>query len=254
MRTPDMTILRKFAMLSLSAPLALALAACGGSETTEGEVPVGDPIAHVAAPDGQAWQDVAVETAEGGIVIGNPDAPLKLVEYASYTCHVCADFSQEGAEPLNAYVNTGVVSFELRHLIRDPVDLTIALLARCSAPEMFHPLSEEAWASFDELMTVFQANSAQISQAAQANPDKRFQAIAQSSGLIDFFATRGISSEQAMACLADNDKAQRLADLSDEQAERLAISGTPTFFLNGGKIGATSWQAVEPVLQNAGAR
>ncbi|HSG35410.1 MAG TPA: thioredoxin domain-containing protein, partial [Sphingomonadaceae bacterium] len=224
--------LRKASLLALSAPLVFALAACGGSsDAGSEELPAGEPIAHIAPPEGQAWQDIAAETPEGGFVIGNPDAPLKLVEYASHTCHVCADFSQDGAEAMNGYVNSGVVSYELRNLIRDPVDLTIAMIIRCGDPALFHPLADEAWANFDELMQTVQANSAAISQAAAANPDRRFQAIAQSSGVLDFFNARGVSSEQAMQCLADNARAEQLAERSDEQSEQLNITGTPTFFL-----------------------
>jgi protein-disulfide isomerase len=104
-----------------------------------GRPPKGEPIAPVAAPAGAIVVETAAETPEGGFVIGNPNAPLKLVEYGSHTCHVCAAFSQEGAAGMDKYVETGVVSYEIRNLIRDPVDLTIALLARCSGPAAFHP-------------------------------------------------------------------------------------------------------------------
>lgn len=249
-----MSMLRKSAILALFAPVTLALAACGGSGAGDAEVPVGEPIAHIAPPEGQLWQDIAAETPEGGFVIGNPDAPLKLVEFASHTCPACANFSQQAAEPLNEYVNTGVLSYEIRNLVRDPVDLTIAVLARCGDPGVFHPLADEAWANFDEVMGAVQARSDAISAAAQANPDRRFQAIAQASGLLDFFTARGVSSEQAMACLGDNDRIQQIADNSDEQAKKLNVNGTPTFFLNGGRLEGSNWKAVEPILQNAGAR
>lgn len=251
MRAPDMSILRKAAMTALC---ALALASCNGSDVTEGEPPVGEPIAHVAAPAGKLWQDVASVTPEGGVVIGNPDAELKLVEYASHTCHVCADFSKNASEAMNNYVNTGVISYEIRNLIRDPVDLTIAMIARCGDPSLFHPLADEAWHNFDPLMAEIQSKAPAISQAAEGDQSKRFQAIAQASGVLDFFAQRGVSTEQAMTCLADTAGAEALAERSDEQSNELDITGTPTFFLNGRRLNATAWSAVEPILQNAGAR
>jgi protein-disulfide isomerase len=46
-------------------------------------------------------------------MIGNPDAPLKLVEYASHTCGACATFAATGKPAIkDKYVSTGVVSFE----------------------------------------------------------------------------------------------------------------------------------------------
>jgi protein-disulfide isomerase len=246
-----MSILRKAAIAAL---FALALASCNGSDVTEGEPPAGEPIAHVAPPEGKLWQDVASVTPEGGVVIGNPDAKLKLVEYASHTCHVCADFSKNGSEAMNNYVNTGVISYEIRNLIRDPVDLTIAIIANCGDPSLFHPLADEGWHNFDPLMAQIQSRSAAISKAVEGDESKRFQAIAQSSGVLDFFAQRGVSTEQAMTCLADTEGAKARMARSAEQGDDLEITGTPTFFLNGQRLNATSWTAIEPILQNAGAR
>ncbi len=247
-----MSRLRRLSLAALAAPLALGLAACG--EDAEEGAPTGEPIAAIAPPAGTSWVETAAVTPEGGYVIGNPDAPLKLVEYASHTCHVCAEFSQQGAAPMDEYVASGVVSYEIRNLIRDPIDLSIALLARCGSPQAFHPLANQAWGSFDQMMATVQANGAALQQAQQAPPAQRFQAVAQAAGVLDFFAARGISRDQAMQCLADTEKAQQIATASQTQADELEITGTPTFFLNGEKLEPTSWAALEPLLQQAGAR
>ena len=233
----------------LAAPLALALAACGSE--VEGP-PVGEPIAPIAAPAGQSWVDTAAVTPEGGYVIGNPEAPLKLVEYASHSCGVCAAFAQEGAPALDEYVASGRVSYEIRNQIHDPIDMTIALLARCGAPSAFHPLANQAWQNFEAIIQG--AQSPAVQQAMQAPTAQRFQAIGQASGLIDFFAARGISRDQAMTCLADTAKAQQIADASTQQSDELGVTGTPTFFLNDEVIEGTAWSLVEPALQRAGAR
>ncbi|HYC81692.1 MAG TPA: thioredoxin domain-containing protein [Croceibacterium sp.] len=249
-----MPTLRHSVLALCAAPLAFALAACDSSSEDGAPPPTGEPIAEIPAPAGQSWLEMAAVTPEGGYVIGNPAAPLKLVEYASHTCHVCAAFSQEGAAEMDEYVGTGVVSYEIRNLIRDPVDLTIALLARCGQPSSFHPLANQAWQNFDSLMGTVQANGAAIDQARELPEAQRFQAIGQASGLLDFFAARGISRDQAMQCLGDLPKATQIVDASRAQSDELAIEGTPTFFLNGRRIQETSWAGLEPVLQAAGAR
>jgi len=246
-----MSMFRRIVLAALSASMALALSACGSDD----EAPVkGEPIAAIAAPAGQSWVDTAAVTPEGGYVIGNPEAPLKLVEYASHTCPHCAAFSQEAAGKLDEYVAKGTVSYELRNQIHDPIDLTIALLVRCGTPQSFHPLANQAWQNFESLMTTVQSNGAALEQAQQVPPAQRFQAIAQASGLLDFFAARGISRDQAMTCLADTAKAQQIADASDKQSEELNVTGTPSFFLNGRLVPGTRWIDIEPALQNAGAR
>jgi protein-disulfide isomerase len=248
-----MSMFRSLAVTLVAAPLALALAACGSGKEAEGP-PTGEPIAPIAAPAGSSWVDTAVETPEGGFRIGNPEAPLKIVEYASHTCHVCAAFSQEGAAGMDKFVETGVVNYEIRNLIRDPIDLTIALLTRCSGPAAFHPMANQVWQNFDQLMNTVQSNNAALQAALEAPPERRFQALGEASGVLDFFGARGISRDQAMQCLADTAKAQQLASASQAQSDELQLTGTPTFFLNGKRIEGTDWPSVQTALQQAGAR
>ena len=65
---------------------------------------------------------------------------------------------------------------------------------------------------------------------------------------------QGISRDQATTCLADVDKITAIVNRSEKDSTDLELTGTPSFFLNGKKINFTTWDAVEPVLQAAGAR
>lgn len=247
--------MKLFTATAVGLALSLSLAACS-QDASDSAAPTDSatPIAKIAAPAGKAWTETVAVTPEGGFVIGNPAAPLKLVEYASHTCHICAEFSQKGAAAMDKYVDTGVISYELRNLIRDPIDLSIAMLARCGNPEAFHPLANQAWAQFDPLMNAVQANGAALEQAQRAPEPQRLQAIAQAGGITDFFAARGISRDQGLQCLGDTAKATQLAEASQAQANELGITGTPSFFLNGKQLGVTTWAALEPLIQQAGAR
>ena len=248
------TISRRILSSALAGTLALALAACGSADEADTEL-AGEAIAAVPAPDGQEWTDVVSVTEEDGYVLGNPDAPLKLVEYASHTCGHCAEFSKHGAEELKKnYISTGVVSLELRNLIRDRIDLTIASLVRCGQKENMIPLSDQAWASLEEIFGNINANGAAYQAAASLPPEQRFMGIAQSAGLIDFFAARGLNSDQARTCLADNANIEAIAKRSQDQQRELEVTGTPTFFLNGRRLEVNQWAALEPILQRAGAR
>lgn len=244
--------------LAILAPLGLILAACGNTddvaETETGAIE-GEAIAAIPAPDGTSWVDTASKTAEGGYVIGNPDAPLKLVEYASHTCGACANFSTTGAGPLTEdYVSTGRVSYEIRPLLRDPLDVTIDVLAQCGAPESYHALSDQAWAALPELDNQLRANATAFEAAMNGPPEQRFVVLAQAAGLIDFFSARGLSADQARQCLGDTATIQQIADQSQQSAESNEVTGTPTFFLNGRRLEENQWASLEPVLQRAGAR
>lgn len=251
-----MTNFRRIALAALAAPLALALAACGSDAASEAGAPKGEPIAAIPAPAGKVWAETVTVTPEGGYLMGNPDAPLKLVEYASLTCPHCAEFAEKASATLrDKYVASGVVSYELRNQIHDGLDLTMATIARCGAPESFHALSEQVWLNLPAIVEQAQANEAGMAAAMKTEDQtKRYKAIADAAGLTEFFAARGISSEQAATCLADPAKPEQIVKQSETQTKELQVDGTPTFFLNGTKLDAKSWGELEPILQGAGAR
>ena len=247
-----MSSLRRLALAFCAAPLALGLAACGSDEG----VPEAEVVAKVAAPAGQQWVDVVAVTPEGGWLAGNPEAAIRLVEYGSLTCPACAAFSTQGMQQLrDDYVNSGRVCYELRSVpIHGTVDLVLTRLLECAPKEAAHPLAEQLWANNAAVLTPIQQNAAQLEQALGLPENQRFVAYAQGSGLLDFFAARGVSSDQASQCLADYGAIETLANRLQTQTEKDGVSGTPTFFINGSRIDETDWASVQAALQRAGAR
>src|SRR3546814_20493978 len=106
-------------------------------------------LAGAAAPAPQAgdWTRTVTQTAAGSFVMGNPAAPVKLIEYLSYTCPHCAAFSAESAAVLRGrMVKSGKVSLELRNAVRDKLDLAAAALARCAGTQGFFAASDALFA------------------------------------------------------------------------------------------------------------
>ncbi|MES2700091.1 MAG: thioredoxin domain-containing protein [Pseudomonadota bacterium] len=247
---------RSMILAGLAMPLALGLAACNsGSGDAAGGIS-GDVVENVAPPAGASWSETAVRTPDGGWLVGNPDAPIKLLEYGSLTCPACALFSTEGSAKLHEdYIDSGRVSYEFRTvLIHGAVDLLLSRVLECAPVEVAVPLADQVWANLDAVTGPFQANQAALEQAISLPENQRFVAMAQASELDQFFAARGISTEQTQACLADSTAVTALATKSQEMSERDGVTGTPTFLLNGTKIDATRWAEVEGALQRAGAR
>ena len=60
------------------------------------------PVQPAPAQAQRDWTRVVAQTPEGGYRMGNPNAPVKLVEYLSLTCSHCAHFSEQGAPRLIA--------------------------------------------------------------------------------------------------------------------------------------------------------
>ena len=251
----SLRLFRRAAFAALMLPLALGLAACSkGSEETAGLS--GEPIAKLAPPAGKVWADMVEKTPEGGFRMGNPAAPIKLIEYGSLTCSHCAEFSEQGSAALrDEFIASGRVSYEFRNFVRDPIDLTAALLTRCGSPESFFALTEQAFANQQAMLTKAQAAGEPAYTAAMGQPDaKRYAALAELTGLSEFFAARGIAKDQANACLANAAEAQSLANRTQEQGEQFKIEGTPTFVVNGSMIGSMGWAELRAKLQTMGAR
>lgn len=240
------------------ASTALALAACNGDGDAAGgnaDLPVADaPIENVEAPEGQEWSEVVTMTDAGGYLMGNPDAPIKLVEYGSMTCGACARFDAEGTEPLiEDYVKSGRVSYEYRNYTRDVVDITASLLARCGAEGTFFPLThamfgaQQQW--FGESIPQLQAIQGQLNAAA---PAEQFKLVAETTGLKTFAAQRGLPAAKADACLADEAAASKLVAIKNVADTDYNISGTPTFLINNRVVeGANQWPGLQPILAAA---
>lgn len=240
------------------APIALAilaLAACNKSNDSSAPA-TGAKVAAVAAPAGTAWADKIVTTDEG-VRMGNPDAAIKVIEYGSYTCPHCRDFQAEAHDAIvNDYVNTGKISFEYRNMIRDPIDLTVALIAHCAPPEAYFELTTELFANQNDMISKFTAHSQAEQQAAgQAPPNQRFVKFAEMANLIEFAKQRGLPEEKVRACLADSKKAETLANQSEAVLKKYPdFPGTPSFILNGNLLDNTaSWDKLKARLAAAGA-
>ena len=151
------------------------------------------------------------------------------------------------------YVAKGTVSVEFRNFVRDPYDTTMAMLVRCGSPDSFYALTEQVFANQKDIFDKLQPVGQQI-QAANLPPEQVFKAIGERGGLTDFFAARGIAKDQSMQCLAKADTATKLADGAQKATETYNVTGTPTFIVNGRNVEVATWDGLEPILKQAGAR
>ena len=240
-----------------AAPLALGLAACK-KDAAAGAAPAGSPVAKIAAPAGQKWEDMVTATATGGMLAGNPAAPIKLVEYGSLSCPHCARFAAEAMAPLmSEFVSTGRVSYEYRSFFIHPQDLPLTMLVRCAPKESFFPLVEQVYANYDNFAKVLDDPAVQKTAQASSTlpPGQRLPALADALGFTSFFAARGVSVDQAHACLANTQNATTVSNSFKTFAEA-GINQTPTLVINGLQIPAeqSEWPKIADALRAAGAR
>ena len=126
----------------LASAMALVIAGC---HSNEGNAGAGNAAGtenvkytNLTPPKGGDWTNVINATPDGGVMMGNPNAKVHLIEIGSLTCPHCREFEETAVDQLVAkYVKTGQVSYEFRNYIRDMFDLSAVLIAKCNGPEAF---------------------------------------------------------------------------------------------------------------------
>jgi len=163
-------------------------------------------VALAAAP---AWG----AAAPGDMNLGNPKAPVHVVEYLSLTCPHCAHFNEEVYPAFRArYVDTGKVYYTVRELLTAPAQVAAAgfLLARCNGGSKYFAIVDQ----------VFRSQSRW--QTGQIKPI-----------FVEIAKANGITEAQFEACITD-EKAQEALEARVQYAINTdKVTGTPTFFVNG---------------------
>lgn len=206
---------RRTVLASLTAVSAAALlAACsdsGGSAQAQTSGSSG-----AAAPAARGTVDMAKLVAEGSLpdqVIGNADAPVTIVEYASMTCGHCANFHRDTLPTIKKnYVDTGKVRMIFREFPFDPRAEAAFMLARCSDDKYF--------AMIDVLFQQ-QNNWAGVENASEA--------------LLQIARLAGFSQESFEACLTNQKLLDDVRAVRQRGANDFGVDATPTFFINGNK-------------------
>ena len=239
----------------LATTAILASAACNAEKGGESSGGSSTPIEAVNPPADGDWSTVVTQTSTGGFLMGNPDAKVKLVEFASLTCPHCAEFDQRGVpELVERYVKTGQVGYELRNYVRDPFDIAVSLISRCNGSASFFPLTHALFKDqadwIGRLQTVPQQ---QIEALTNLGPERQFLEIAKVAGMQQWAAMRGVPTAKSTQCLTDQEAVNRLVQMnSDATSEYPEMPGTPTFVINGKMVeNVGTWQLLEPKIQEA---
>lgn len=205
------------------------------------------PIGALAA---QNWNNTFA-TSPAGNSVGNPNAETKLISFVSYSCTHCASFELEADIPLRVqYVHTGKLSVEVRHVIRNPLDLAAALTTECGDKERFFErhrsmmLSHKIW-----METAENASSGQQQRWTSGTIASRMKAIAGDLGFYKIMEQRGLERSEINQCLSNEDRAFEILASAQKDNERFSIPGTPSFAVNGELLqGIHGWSGLRAAL------
>lgn len=149
------------------------------------------------------------------MVMGNADAAVTVIEYASYTCPHCASFHAGSFKQLKSdFIDTDKIKFVYREVYFDRPGLWASMVARCGGPEKFFGISDLIYKS--------QSDWARAGEPA---------AIVEELRKIGRLA--GLNNEQLESCLQNADMAQTLVAWSQENMESDNVQATPSLKING---------------------
>lgn len=189
-------------------------------------------IALAAAASAAMTPAFAQEAAPpGDFSLGSPDAKVKIVEYASFTCPHCANFHETvWADLKTNYIDTGKVHFTLREVYFDRVGLWAAMVARCGGEMRYFGIHDMLFAKQAEWMA---------SQDPVAIVDA-LKAIGVSAGL-----------DQAAldTCLNDQAMAEAMVKQFETNMEADGVTGTPTLFVNGAKYSNMTYEELAAIIE-----
>lgn len=165
------------------------------------------------------------------MTIGAEDAPLDMIEYASFTCPHCASFHENVYPELKKdYIDTGKLKFTLREAYFDKYGLLASLVARCAQDvDKFHGV-----AGF-----LFKTQGTWLASRDDATIREEIRKVGRLAGLDDAALD---------ACTQDEERITLLADWYRTNFERDGITGTPSFMINGKLYSNMSYADMKEVL------
>lgn len=210
-----------------AAVLAASLAACGGANSESGAQ---------SSPDAAGATEKSGTGALSDMALGDPDAPVTVIEYASVTCPACAAFHEQVFPAIKEkYIDTGKVRFVFREFPTSPANLSMAgsMMARCAADK------GGIDAYFLILGSLFKTQRVWI--YGESPRDE----------LLKIAAQAGMGEADFDACVKRQELLDFLNENINEGSEKYDVNSTPSFILDGQKRQFSSLEVFSEALDAA---
>ncbi len=199
--------------IALAAFSAFALTACGAADTG----------------NGQSEASGSNEIALTDITLGDANAPITMVEYASWTCPACLQFHTDVIPMLKTeYIEAGKVKWVFREFPTPPANIAVAgfALARCAGEDRYYDAIDDLFAAQNNILNL--ARSGGDIEGAMRN-------IASSYGL---------EGDAFNDCLANKDVTYAIGE-AVMKGDSQGVNSTPTVFINGEKLQGYEWRTAD---------
>lgn len=163
------------------------------------------------------------------MVMGNADAPVTIIEYASFTCPHCANFHKNQLKELKKeYVDTGKVKVIYRDVFFDRIGLWASLVARCDTGKFF--------------------GVADLVYNQQGEWLNSRDPVVLAGNLRKLGIVAGLDAAQVDACMQDASKAKALYDWYQANQKADDIQSTPTLLINGKKHSNMAYDELKKLI------
>lgn len=209
--------------MSKTLSFTLAAAVIGGVSLYSLGNPSGTPsVTTFAAQAQESKPSEADLSLVQDMSMGNADASVTVIEYASFTCPHCRAFHEGPLQELKAdYIETGKINFVYREVYFDRYGLWAGMVARCGGPLRYFGIADLI---YDQQSDWTKGEPAQIA-----------------ANLRRIGKTAGLSDEQLDVCMQDSAKAEALVATYEKNAKADDVTSTPTFIINGEKFSNMSY-------------
>jgi protein-disulfide isomerase len=191
--------------------------------------------AQTAAPHPQlADAQTVLALTKDDRILGNPDAPITIIEYASLTCPHCAHFANEVLPELKKkWIDTGKAKLVLRDYPLDEPALRAAMIARCAPPDRYYAYIDTFFGAQEKWVTARDYRDA----------------------LARLVKLGGMSRDEFDKCLTNTAIENKIVEGRLVASKELDVNSTPTFFINGTKFtGAPTVEEFDKVLSGLSAK
>lgn len=223
---------------------AISLPGCAQENSTTEEASTSEAVT-------DATSEVVSEISflDHDMVLGDPNAPVEIIEYASLTCNHCATFHNQVLPRIKEkYVDTGKVKVVMRSFLLNAVDASASLLTRCVPEKRYFKFMEilfgqqTKWYNIPEYQRLSGIHDARTANTMFVESTlNEVQKIARQLGL---------NKKKIETCLADEKIGEYIFSVHQEGIEKYKVTATPTILVNGNKTG-NSYAAVEEAIEEA---